>query len=102
MKTTWIAAVAMALGLAACFPQPVKFWDKTSDPPKPGDEVKIETTEGDRYRFKVTKVDDRAFHGLAENDKVYRVPFKVVKSLWVRSTETEWVPIRFPCCAVVH
>jgi hypothetical protein len=95
-----LLVLVATLSLAACLPVPVKVWDKTSDTPKPGDLVKIETTQGDRYVFEVTKVDEASFHGRAKNDKVYRVPFKLVKSLWVRGTETEWMWVDFPCCAV--
>ena len=94
--------VAVALLLAACVPVETRYWDDTPRKLRPGDVVRIETTAGKQHVFHINRVDDAAFYGMAKNQIEYRVPFKVVRQLWVRTTETEWQELHFGrvCCGI--
>lgn len=100
MKTS--LALAGALLLAACMPVTEQYWDDTPTKLKPGDVVRIETREGKQHVFRINRVDEAAFYGLAKNQIEYRVPFKAVKQLWVRKTDTEWEELDFGpvCCGI--
>jgi hypothetical protein len=104
MKAT--LALATALLLAACVPVKTRYWDDAPAKLKAGDVVRVETREGKRHVFRVTRFDETAFFGIASNQIEYRVPFKVVKQLWTRKTDTEWVEVVGPglpaCCGIFY
>jgi hypothetical protein len=97
-----LPALFASVLLAACVPVTQDYWDKTERTPKPGEVVRIETTAGEKYQFRVVRIEERAFFGVHADGHEYRVPFKLVSKLWVRTTETEWEALDFNgvCCFV--
>jgi len=93
-------ALGVALVLAACVPVKSRYWDDAPAKLKAGDVVRVETTEGKLHVFRITRVDDKAFYGIARNQIRYRVPFKVIQELWIRRTDTEWESLDPVCCFV--
>ena len=48
-----------------------------------GDEVEIVTTNGKLFELEVTRISDKAIHGVNSNGKHWKVPFTAVESLKV-------------------
>lgn len=88
-----LMAFVTALALAACVPVPVKVWDEAARAPKAGDLVRVETHGGKREIMRVYRVDEDGFAGVTRDERRFRVPYKIVKVLEVRVTETEWVDL---------
>ena len=95
-----VALLLLALLLTACVPVQVKVWDESAHAPKVGDLVRVETHGGMRKIMRVYRLDKDGFAGTTSDAARYRVLYASVKKLEVRSTETEWVELHFPCCAV--
>jgi hypothetical protein len=93
-----VLACAMALALTACIAVPVstKVWDEADRAPKAGDLVRVETHGGKRVVMRVYRLDEDGFAGVTDSQYRYRVPYSIVKTLEVRKTETEWIPVRLP------
>jgi endonuclease YncB( thermonuclease family) len=94
------SAVALpALFLSACIVVPRPYWDEVPtaqqhqtdpvDQVRPGDTVRVRTIKNNIHVFRVYKVDDKAFYGVASNEKKYRVPFASLASLQVQRMEME-------------
>jgi hypothetical protein len=99
MKITTIAlACAVALATAACIAVPVstKVWDEAARAPKVGDLVRVETHGGKRVVMRVYRLDEDGFAGVTESEYRYRVPYRIVKTLELRKTETEWIAVGLP------
>jgi hypothetical protein len=85
-----------ALVLTACVPAPFKYWDEADRAPKVGDLVRVETLGGKREVMRVYRLDKDGFAGVTSDERRYRVSYKIVKVLEVRTTEWELVnlPVR--------
>lgn len=85
--------VAGALLASACVPLAGTSWKNAGRALQPGDLVRVETRQGTRHEFRVTRVEDKAFHGIASDNETYRVPHGALKWLQVREDDTTWVSV---------
>ena len=85
--------VAGALLTSACVPLAGTSWQNAERALQPGDFVRVETRQGTRHEFRVTKVEDKAFYGIASDNETYRVPHGALKWLQVREDDTTWVSL---------
>lgn len=103
-----IALLLAALTVSACIVVPDEDWDEVplqqdtqtrkGDRIQPGDAVRVRTREGKVHSFRVSRVEDRAFFGVARNGKSYRVPYATLSSMEVNRADGEWVvvPLHLP------
>lgn len=101
------ATCALPALLAGCIPIPKKTRVREKMPSPSGEQaspvpartlavddvVRFTTKTGKTYIFRVYKVDETSFHGVAKNGKSYRVPCTALNSLAVRRDKTgvDWV-----------
>lgn len=92
--------------LSGCMVVPVQTWDEVPTNQKvqtqardrlaPGDVVRVRTIRNKVHLFRVYRIDDTAFYGVADNHRKYRVPFAGLASIEVRRIENEvvlWAPV---------
>lgn len=84
---------AGALLVSACLPFAGTSWKNAERALRPGDLVRVETRQGTQHQFRVTKVEDKAFYGVASDNESYRVPHGALKWLQVRRDDTTWVSL---------
>jgi hypothetical protein len=104
----WLLAMSVLVLLAGCVVVPVESWDEVptaqkyqtdrADQIQAGDVVRVRTIKQNTHVFRVYKVEDNAFFGVARNSKKYRVPYKLLASLEVKRLEPEvvWMPVFLP------
>lgn len=108
-----LRAALCALGLLASACVPIPFRDQVwKDVPATaegqtaaapaarlviGDTVRVRTRQGKIHLFRVYKIEDEAFYGIARNKKTYRVGYGALTSMEVLRAEStvEWVPVGF-------
>lgn len=105
------AICALALLASACVPIPFRdqVWKEVPDTAEGqtaaapsarlviGDTVRVRTRQGKIHLFRVYKIENEAFYGIARNKKTYRVGYGALTSMEVLRAEStvEWVPVGF-------